>query len=141
MKIVAIDHVVLTVEDVDRTIAWYGDVLGLSVTSYGDGRLALTFGEQKLNLHAAGREIAPHAQRPTPGSADVCFIVDASTDETVAALRQAGVEIELGPVERIGATATLTSVYVRDPDGNLVELASLGGAVDVDEVPVPIRDR
>src|SRR5690349_20256378 len=89
----------------------------------GDGRLALHFGNQKLNLHEAGAEISPHATRPAPGSADLCFLVDGSVDQLAERLRAEGVEIELGPVERTGAQTRLRSIYLRDPDGNLVELS------------------
>jgi catechol 2,3-dioxygenase-like lactoylglutathione lyase family enzyme len=120
----AIDHVVLTVADVDRTAAWYRDVLGMSIETSGEGRTALRFGSQKLNLHAAGHEIEPHAATPTPGSTDVCLILEGSIDAAIAHLRDAGVKVELGPVERAGATGLLRSIYVRDPDGNLLELSA-----------------
>ncbi len=90
---------------------------------FEEGRVALRFGDQKLNLHRAGAEIAPHARAPAPGSADLCLLVDADPEEVVATLEAAGVPVEVGPVRRTGATSALTSVYVRDPDGNLVELA------------------
>jgi len=120
----AIDHVVLTVADVDRTAAWYRDVLGMSVETFGEGRTALRFGSQKLNLHAAGDEIEPHAGKPTPGSADVCLLLEGAIDAAIGHLRDAGVEVELGPVERAGTTGPLRSIYVRDPDGNLLELSA-----------------
>jgi catechol 2,3-dioxygenase-like lactoylglutathione lyase family enzyme len=123
IEVRAIDHVVLTVADVDRTIAWYRDVLGMSIETF-DGRTALRFGSQKLNLHAAGREIEPHAGTPTPGSADICLLLGGSIDAAVRHLRNAGVQVELGPVERAGATGSLRSIYVRDPDGNLLELSA-----------------
>jgi catechol 2,3-dioxygenase-like lactoylglutathione lyase family enzyme len=126
METRSIDHLVLTVADVERTAAWYRDVLGMSIETFGDARTALRFGDQKLNLHAAGDEIEPHASRPTPGSADLCFLVEGTIEEVVASLDDAGAEIELGPVERTGARGTLTSVYVRDPDGNLLELSVAG---------------
>jgi catechol 2,3-dioxygenase-like lactoylglutathione lyase family enzyme len=91
--------------------------------AFEDGRVALRFGDQKLNLHRAGAEIVPHARVPAPGSADLCLLVDADPEEVVATLEAAGVPVEVGPVQRTGATSALTSVYVRDPDGNLVELA------------------
>jgi catechol 2,3-dioxygenase-like lactoylglutathione lyase family enzyme len=123
IEVRAIDHVVLTVADVDRTIAWYRDVLGMSIETFY-GRTALRFGSQKLNLHAAGREIEPHAGTPTPGSADMCLLLGGSIDAAVRHLRDAGVQVELGPVERAGATGSLRSIYVRDPDGNLLELSA-----------------
>jgi catechol 2,3-dioxygenase-like lactoylglutathione lyase family enzyme len=90
---------------------------------FGDGRLALRFGAQKINLHEAGAEFEPHALRPVPGSADLCFLIEGSLTGVAEVLAAAGVEIELGPVERAGAAGALESLYVRDPDGNLVELA------------------
>jgi catechol 2,3-dioxygenase-like lactoylglutathione lyase family enzyme len=123
MPIAALDHLVLTVADVDRTVAFY-ERLGMRAERFGQGRLALRFGDQKLNLHAAGHEFEPKARRPTPGSADLCFLVDdASIADTVRALDAAGIAIEEGPVRRTGATRELMSVYVRDPDANLVELS------------------
>ena len=90
---------------------------------FEDGRLALRFGDQKINLHRAGRPIQPHARRPTPGSADVCLLVDGTLDAVERELEAAGVVFELGPVPRTGATGPIRSLYLRDPDGNLVELS------------------
>ena len=122
MRVRSLDHLVLTVEDIDATVRFY-ELLGMRRETFGDGRIALRFGDQKLNLHRAGAEVAPHAARPTPGSADLCFLVDAGLDEVVEALARADVPVELGPVARTGATSALNSVYVRDPDGNLVEFS------------------
>lgn len=122
MRIAALDHFVLTVADIDATVRFY-ERLGMREEIFGDGRVALRFGDQKLNLHRAGAEISPHARHPEPGSADVCFLVVDPIDEVVAALHHADIPIELGPVSRTGATTALMSVYVRDPDGNLVELS------------------
>jgi catechol 2,3-dioxygenase-like lactoylglutathione lyase family enzyme len=122
VRIRSLDHLVLTVADVERTVRFY-ESLGMRLERFGEGRIALRFGDQKLNLHRAGAEIAPHAERPTRGSADLCFLVDDSIDEVAAALARAGVPIEVGPVPRTGATGELCSIYVRDPDGNLVELS------------------
>jgi catechol 2,3-dioxygenase-like lactoylglutathione lyase family enzyme len=123
VAILSLDHLVLTVADPERTVAFY-ERLGMRRETFGDGRVALRFGDQKLNLHAAGHEFEPKAARPTPGSADVCFLFDdASIEDTLAALADAGIHVEEGPVRRTGATRALTSVYVRDPDGNLVELS------------------
>ena len=124
MRIRSLDHVVLTVADVDRTAEWYGRVLGMDAVTFGTGRRALAFGSQKLNLHQAGREFEPKAARPTPGSADLCFITDVPLDDAIAELQRAGVAVELGPVPKIGARRPLRSVYVRDPDGNLIEIAN-----------------
>jgi catechol 2,3-dioxygenase-like lactoylglutathione lyase family enzyme len=107
---------------VEATVAFY-EKLGMRREVFDDGRTALRYGTQKLNLHGAGAEIAPHAHRPTPGSADVCFLVDGTLADVVAALTAVGIPIELGPVERTGAQGPLHSAYVRDPDGNLVELS------------------
>lgn len=119
-----IDHVVLTVRDIDVTVAWYERVLGMRAVTFGEGRRALAFGDQKLNLHQAGREFEPKARVPTPGSVDLCFTTEAPLDDVAAHLRDVGVAIEHGPVAKTGARAALRSVYVRDPDGNLIEIAN-----------------
>lgn len=119
-----IDHVVLTVRDIDRTIRFYVDVLGMRAVTFGDGRRAVTFGDQKLNLHEAGHEFEPKARVPTPGSVDVCFVTETALDEVVTRLRSRGIAIEHGPVAKTGARSALRSIYVRDPDGNLVEIAN-----------------
>ena len=122
MQIASLDHLVLTVADVEATVAFY-ERLGMRREEFGQGRIALRFGVQKLNLHQAGGEIEPHARTPTRGSADLCFLVAEPIEQVEAELVAAGVPIELGPVRRTGATAALTSLYLRDPDGNLVELS------------------
>lgn len=119
-----IDHVVLTVADVDRTIAFYERALGMRAVTFGEGRRALAFGDQKLNLHQAGHEFTPHAKAAVPGSVDICFTTTTPLAEVVAHLRSAGVTIESGPVAKTGARAALRSVYLRDPDGNLIEIAN-----------------
>jgi catechol 2,3-dioxygenase-like lactoylglutathione lyase family enzyme len=124
VPVARIDHLVLTVGDLERTISWYEAVAGMTHLRFGEGRHALAFGEQKINLHLAGHEIQPHAARPTAGSADVCFIVDEAPDALKARLARLGIPIELGPVPRDGATGELISYYLRDPDANLVELSS-----------------
>lgn len=124
MKVDRIDHVVLTVRDVARTIAFYERVLGMRAVTFGDGRRALAFGEQKLNLHQAGAEFEPKAAHPLPGSVDVCFTTAVPLAEVVAHVRAAGVALELGPVDKTGARRPLRSVYFRDPDGNLIEVAN-----------------
>ena len=123
MKAHALDHLVLTCRDVQATIDWYQRVLGMEPITFGEGRRALRFGHTKLNLHQAGAELEPHAAAPTPGSADLCFLVDGRIEAVALHLEELGVPIELGPVERTGARGDLRSVYVRDPDDNLVELA------------------
>lgn len=118
-----LDHLVLTVADIGRTITFYCDVLGMTSVTFGDGRHALAFGQQKINLHEAGRELLPHAAYPLPGSADLCFVVGSSLAETIDYLRGQAVEIEEGPVTKSGALGPLSSLYIRDPDGNLIELS------------------
>ena len=122
MRIAALDHLVLTVKDLDATVAFY-ERLGMREEQFGNGRIALRFGRQKINLHEAGAEFEPHAARPVPGSADLCFLVEGSLDEVASALAEVGVAVELGPVERVGAEGPIESLYVRDPDDNLVELS------------------
>ena len=122
MRIRSLDHLVLTVADPEATVAFY-ERLGMHREDFEDGRVALRFGEQKINLHQAGRPIQPHARRPTPGSADVCLLVDGTLDAVERELEAAGVVFELGPVPRTGATGPIRSLYLRDPDDNLVELS------------------
>lgn len=124
MQIDHLDHLVLTVADIEATVDFYTRVLGMQEVSFGEGRKALVFGQQKINLHQAGREFEPKAERPTPGSADLCFIVATPLDEVVAHLERLGVAIIEGPVQRTGATGPIRSVYVRDPDFNLIELSN-----------------
>jgi len=118
-----LDHLVLTVRNVETTCAFYERVMLMRSVTFAGGRRALTFGRQKLNLHPADAPIAPHASRPTPGSADLCFITTTRIVEVVAHLESLGVVIEEGPVRRTGATGPIVSVYFRDPDDNLVEVA------------------
>jgi catechol 2,3-dioxygenase-like lactoylglutathione lyase family enzyme len=124
----SLDHLVLTVRDPKATIAFYSGVLGMREETFGDGRLALHFGDQKLNVHVAGAEVSPNAAAATPGSADLCFLTRTPVEGVVRVLEEHGVAVEQGPVERTGATGELLSVYVRDPDGNLVEIANRLGA-------------
>ena len=124
MRVLRIDHVVLTVRDLERSISFYERTLGMRAVTFGEGRRALAFGDQKLNLHQAGREFEPKARSPLPGSADLCFTTDVPLDEVSAQLTAQGVAIELGPVDKIGARRPLRSLYFRDPDGNLVEVAN-----------------
>jgi catechol 2,3-dioxygenase-like lactoylglutathione lyase family enzyme len=128
MKVRRIDHVVHTVADLDRTLAFYERVLGMTPVSFGQGRRALAFGDQKLNLHQAGREFEPKALRPTPGAIDLCLTTDVPLDEVTAHLRSESVVIEHGPVDKVGARSALRSLYFRDPDGNLIEVSNeVGG--------------
>jgi catechol 2,3-dioxygenase-like lactoylglutathione lyase family enzyme len=128
VRVQRIDHVVLTVADLERTIAFYERALGMTAVSFGEGRRALAFGDQKLNLHQAGREFEPKARRPTPGGVDICFTTDVPLEEVVAHLRASGIPIELGPVDKVGARRALRSLYFRDPDGNLIEVSNEAGA-------------
>ncbi|AWI61449.1 VOC family protein [Sinorhizobium fredii] len=124
MKIDRLDHFVLTVRNIEATCAFYVEVLGMTLVTFGAGRKALQFGLQKINLHEKGKEFEPKSALPTPGSADFCLITDTPLDHVVAHLRSAGVTIEEGPVPRTGANGAITSVYVRDPDQNLVEISN-----------------
>jgi len=124
LRVVRLDHLVLTVASTDETVRFYTDVLGMTEVVFGEGRRAIAFGEQKLNLHRAGHEFEPKAAHPTPGSADLCFLTDADPTTIDAWLRDRGVAVEEGPVTRTGALGPITSFYFRDPDGNLVELAT-----------------
>ena len=124
IKIDRLDHLVLTVADIGRTCAFYHDVLGFEVVTFKGDRKALTFGKQKINLHQAGHEFEPKALKPTMGSGDLCFITKTPLSEVMAHLVVHHVAIEEGPVERTGATGPIRSVYVRDPDGNLIEISN-----------------
>jgi catechol 2,3-dioxygenase-like lactoylglutathione lyase family enzyme len=121
--IVSLDHLVLTVRDLDATVRFYRDGLGMRLETFGEGRKALHFGSQKINLHVAGREFEPKATRPTPGSADICFLTERPLAEVRAHLAAQGHPVLEGPVERTGAEGPIFSIYVRDPDGNLIEIA------------------
>ena len=123
IQIARIDHLVLTVNDIEATCAFYTRVLGLAVISFRGGRKALQFGTQKINLHQVGHEIFPHAHAPTPGSVDLCLIADNSMDTILAHLNQCNVPLIEGPVKRTGTLGELLSVYFQDPDGNLIEVS------------------
>jgi len=128
MRIERLDHLVLTVRDIAATCDFYSTVLGMEIVTFGAGRKALAFGQQKFNLHEAGREFEPKADRPTPGSADLCLIADGSLNEVIDHLRACGVPILEGPVQRTGALGPIASVYFRDPDQNLIEVSTYGAA-------------
>ena len=119
-----IDHIVLTVFDLERTIDFYRRVLGMQPVTFAGGRRGLAFGRQKLNLHQAGREFEPKALKPAPGAIDLCFIATTPLDEVIAVLRGDGVAIIDGPVPKTGALGPMMSVYFRDPDGNLIEVSN-----------------
>ena len=120
----AIDHFVLTCGDVEVTIAFYEQALGMTAETFSGGRRALTFGGNKINLHQAGAEYVPHAATPAPGAGDFCLLSDMPVAEIAGHLATMGVEIIEGPVAKTGATGPLTSIYFRDPDGNLVEVSN-----------------
>lgn len=124
MQIDSLDHLVLTVQDIHTTCEFYEHVLGMQVITFAEGRKALQFGKQKINLHQKGQEFEPKAQYPTPGSADLCFLTSVSLEQVVAHLQSWNVPLLLGPVERTGATMPLVSLYFRDPDGNLIEVSN-----------------
>ena len=126
MRIERLDHLVLTVRDIAATCDFYARVLGMEVVTFGEGRKALAFGQQKFNLHEAGHEFEPKAERPTPGSADLCLIAQGPLDAVIAHLAACDVAILEGPVRRTGALGPITSVYFRDPDANLIEVSSYG---------------
>jgi catechol 2,3-dioxygenase-like lactoylglutathione lyase family enzyme len=124
IRIDRLDHFVLTVASIEATCDFYSRVLGMEVRAFGDGRKALHFGHSKINLHQAGKEFEPKADKPVPGSADICLIARTPLDEVIAHLRECGVVILEGPADRTGATGTIHSVYFRDPDANLVEVSN-----------------
>jgi len=124
MNVDRLDHLVLTVKDIDATCAFYSTVLGMKVVTFGSGRKALAFGSQKINLHEKGKEFEPKASQPTPGSADLCFITTTPLTQVIDHLRQHDVEIIEGPARRTGAVGVIESVYFRDPDLNLIEVSN-----------------
>jgi catechol 2,3-dioxygenase-like lactoylglutathione lyase family enzyme len=124
MQVDRLDHIVLTVADVAATCAFYERVLGMQAVTFGGGRKALSFSNQKINLHQAGREFEPKAAVPTPGSADLCLVSKVLLDQVIAHLHSCGVPILEGPVQRTGAMGPITSVYFRDPDDNLIEVCN-----------------
>ena len=125
MQIERLDHLVLTVANIEATCEFYLRVMGMRVVTFGAGRKALTFGQQKINLHERGKEVEPKAIAPTPGSADLCFIASTPMSEIVQHLVREQVDTILGPVPRTGATGQLESVYFCDPDGNLIEISNI----------------
>ncbi|UUZ85283.1 VOC family protein [Paenibacillus sp. P26] len=124
MKIERLDHLVLTVRDLQATCRFYAEVLGMEVVQFAGGRFALQFGDQKINLHEQGKEFEPKASRPVPGSADLCFITEIPVREVMEHLQACSIPIEEGPVPRTGALGRIESVYFRDPDKNLIEVSN-----------------
>ncbi|MCK0151713.1 VOC family protein [Marivita sp. S6314] len=123
MRIDRLDHLVLTVASIGATTAFYTTVLGMQNVTFQEGRVALKFGAQKINLHQAGAEFEPKAAHPTPGSADLCFIAEGTMSGVLDHLRTLDVPILDGPVPRTGANGPIQSIYLRDPDDNLIEIS------------------
>lgn len=119
-----LDHIVLTVKDIRNSCDFYTKVLGMKEITFGNGRKALSFGSQKINLHEYGKEFEPKALKPTPGTADLCFITDTPISEVEDHLKSLNIEIVEGPVNRTGAKGVILSVYIRDPDSNLIEISN-----------------
>ena len=124
MKVTYLDHIALTVKDIKATCAFYTELLGMKEVTFKGNRKALAFGNQKINLHEVGKELEPKAHYPKPGSADLCFITKTPMSEVIEHLNSCNVEIIEGPVKRTGATGTITSIYCRDPDQNLIEISN-----------------
>lgn len=124
MRITALDHLVMTCSDVDRTVEWYQRVLELPVITYGPGRRALRVGRQKINLRPVGSDDWVTGAASEPGDQDLCFLTELAPEQVLQRLAELGVPVTNGPVRRDGARGTLTSVYVLDPDGSLIEIAS-----------------
>lgn len=126
--IASLDHLVLTVKSIERTVRFYTDILGMEEETFGAGRVALKFGCQKINLHQSGQEFEPKAHSPMPGSADICLLTDLPIEEAFEHVADKGVSIIEGIVARTGATGPIRSFYFRDPDNNLIEVSSYATA-------------
>jgi len=124
IQISQLDHLVLTVQNIDKSASFYQSVLGMEKILFGNNRVALKFGDQKINLHEHGNEFNPKAPQAMPGSADLCFITPLGLEQAMTHIKKAGVEIITGPVERSGANGPILSFYFRDPDQNLIEVAN-----------------
>ncbi|WP_462411562.1 VOC family protein [Neobacillus sp. Marseille-QA0830] len=124
MRVEGLDHFVLTVKDIDVTCEFYQMALGMEIVTFGEGRKALKFGHQKINLHQAGREFEPKAYKPTPGSADLCFVTKEPLPDVINHLNKHEIHILEGPVKRTGALGPIDSIYFRDPDQNLIEVSN-----------------
>ncbi len=118
-----LDHLVLTTADEKACIDFYVSLLGMTLVSFGQGRKAFGFGQQKINLHVKGSEFEPKAHLPVPGALDLCFIADRPLDNVIAELQRKNAKIIEGPVQRTGATGPIRSIYLRDPDLNLIEIS------------------
>ena len=123
MKITSLDHLVLTVADLSATVAFYTQVLGMQEITFGEGRKALLFGNQKINLHERGAEILPNAQHSACGTADLCLLTETPLKTVLQELHEKGITPISGIVPRTGAVGRIQSVYLRDPDGNLLEIS------------------
>ena len=119
----SLDHIVLTTRDLDKCVVFYTQALGMRLETFGAGRIALRFGDQKFNVHPPGYDAGIKARHPTPGSLDLCLLADCPLEAVIARLQQHHIPIEEGPVMRTGARFPIRSVYVRDPDDNLVEIS------------------
>ena len=125
MQISNIDHIVLTVKDIEKSVQFYGKVLDMTIEHFAEGRVSAKFGNQKINFHELGKEFEPKAQHPTSGSADLCFLTETKIENALEFVKTKGIEIIEGPVERSGATGKIISFYFRDPDNNLIEISNL----------------
>ena len=118
-----LDHIVLTAKDIHTTAKFY-EQLGFELRTFKEDRLALHFGQQKINLHQSGKAFEPHAKHPTPGSLDLCFLLDDPLQSFIDRLENRGIPIIEGPIERTGASGPIMSIYIRDPEGNLLEFSA-----------------
>ena len=125
MQIKSLDHLVLTVNNIEVTVDFYTRILGMQKEIFSGGRVALKFAQQKINLHQKGSEFMPNATTAVPGSADLCMLIDCNLLDAMQVLQDSGVDIIEGPVPRTGATGPIDSIYFRDPDGNLLELSTI----------------
>jgi catechol 2,3-dioxygenase-like lactoylglutathione lyase family enzyme len=124
MNIVCIDHIVLTVKSIERSVEFYCSILGMTEVTFGKGRKAILCGSQKINLHEAGKEFEPKAFYPLPGSADICLITSTPMEGVIKRLAEHKIIVIEGPLERTGAKGKILSVYLRDPDQNLIEISN-----------------
>lgn len=124
LQIKTLDHLVLTVKDIEKTVSFYTKILGMKKEIFKDSRVALKYGNQKINLHEYKNEFEPKAKFVQPGSADLCFIIDTSVQEAKEYIQNLGISIEEGIVQRTGANGAIESIYLRDPDENLIELSN-----------------
>lgn len=124
MLVKRFDHMVLTVNNIEKSCKFYHDILGMRVVTFNNGRTALKFDKQKINLHEKGHEFNPKATHPTPGSADFCLLTDEDIEDVLKELKNKDIQIEQGPIIKQGALGEMTSIYLRDPDRNLIEISN-----------------